>query len=301
MNHYLLLLLLCTIILYMSQTTMSQTTTRNKLEFRDLWTSHPDEMLISFFKFILCDVINQYDKIYIYSVFGNTNHDININNLHIQYSGESYFNDPSKYDINFIPSMESENVILNPLAVIYMYGLEKRGMLNLTSRRLTLKKYFCAFVVTNCADNERLRFFVELTKYKLVHSCGKCRNNIDHEIPQVDTQEYFDYLSQFKFMICFENKSQVNYFTEKLVNAYNGGTIPIYYGCPQVSEWINLKSIIYIPSEDQFQTAISKIIQLDTHDDLYRQMFNEPLFKDGKIPKELDIYNIRNKVNQFLL
>ena len=39
-------------------------------------------------------------------------------------------------------------------------------------------------------------------------------------------------------MICFENTSKPNYFTEKLVNAYYSGSIPIYWGDPNISKYI---------------------------------------------------------------
>lgn len=46
-------------------------------------------------------------------------------------------------------------------------------------------------------------------------------------------------LSNYKFNICFENaQGYKGYITEKIFDAFRAGSIPIYFGCPNISEHI---------------------------------------------------------------
>ena len=170
-----------------------------------------------------------------------------------------------------------------------------------TPRQLTKKSEFCLFSVSNCSCEERNNFFKELSKYKKIDSCGTCMNNTDKCPGNHEDPEYFKFMEKYKFIICFENKSQPNYFTEKLINAHYGKTIPIYWGCPNVSDYINMDAILYLPhkfTKLDVDQLIEKIKFLDNDEFAYNQMYEQPLFK--KIPEEFDINKISEKVQKIL-
>ncbi len=46
-------------------------------------------------------------------------------------------------------------------------------------------------------------------------------------------------LSQYKFSICFENaKNYSGYITEKILDCFLAGTVPVYQGAPNIKQWI---------------------------------------------------------------
>lgn len=48
-----------------------------------------------------------------------------------------------------------------------------------------------------------------------------------------------DVLQQYKFSICFENSNiYYGYITEKLFDCFASGTVPVYYGAPNVGDYI---------------------------------------------------------------
>jgi hypothetical protein len=145
------------------------------------------------------------------------------------------------------------------------------------------KKYFCTFIVQNGGVHERNKFFTLLNQVKAVHSCGPYMNNTGVCAPKGDA--YFPFLQKFKFMICFENTNKTNYVTEKIMNAYCGGCIPIYWGTPQVLEWFNPEAFLYLEdtSEQGMQALIAKIMEIDTDPVKYEHMRCQPLIK-GTIP-----------------
>ena len=288
----------------------------NKIILKSFWDSlytHPDYIHFKeYFTLLFEDVLNKYDEIHIYSIFGpppNENEkDLYQNILFVQFSGESYYKACSLFDLSLIPAIESVDPLVVPLALAGQYLHIHNFWSILTQPRIyendiSIKNKFCSFVVSNGSAPERNKFFEILTQYKHVDSSGKFKNNTGYLPPDFDTLPYFQFISQYKFSICFENSHIDNYFTEKLVNAYMGKAIPIYWGCPQVPDFINLKAIIYIPeyTQEHVEKAFHRIIELDNDPIKYKEVYEQPLFIDNKIPDILDIKLIKNKITHALI
>jgi hypothetical protein len=50
--------------------------------------------------------------------------------------------------------------------------------------------------------------------------------------------------SEYKFSICFENLSYQGYVTEKIIDCFNAGVIPIYMGAPNINDFVPKNSFI---------------------------------------------------------
>jgi len=224
--------------------------------------------------------------------------------LNVAFSGEVYFDDPMRYDLNLVMDETSigARIVYTPLFAVGSYELNLWDAYE-RPRIKCMKNKFCAFVVSNPKAPLRNAMFHILSRYKRVDSWGAVFNNNGGITAPHDYQEYFAFLSSYKFMLCFENASNPWYITEKLYNAWLGGTIPIYWGCTQVKEFLNPKAFLYL--EDETQESIDKLIQqvieLDNDDDKYNAMFNEPLFKEGGIHPAFDTDNIRKQIRQILI
>jgi hypothetical protein len=55
--------------------------------------------------------------------------------------------------------------------------------------------------------------------------------------------------SGYQYAIIIENCRQNNYFTEKLMDCLLTKTIPIYYGCPNISKWFDTTGWMILDSE----------------------------------------------------
>jgi hypothetical protein len=51
-------------------------------------------------------------------------------------------------------------------------------------------------------------------------------------------------LKQYMFTICIENEQTLGYFTEKIIDCFSAGTIPVYWGDPGIEEYFNKNGII---------------------------------------------------------
>jgi len=280
----------------------------NNIEYYNWWTN-PDssKMPTNSVKKLfteLCENLN-YDTIKIYSVFDwEESQPIKKNDktLLIQYSGESYYKNPEWFDINIIPTnIKDRNIVIMPSSYMYIFT-NNIDMSQLVKKReyIKNKSQFCLFSVSNDKCKERNQMFNELTKYKKVDSCGKYLNNII--APEADNiHEYLDFINKYKFMICFENTSISNYFTEKLINAYIGNTIPIYWGCPNINDYVNMDAILYLPpnyTEEDMKSLINKISYLDNNEEAYKKKYESIFFKDSKIPDEFNLHKIKDKIQK---
>ena len=219
------------------------------------------------------------------------------NTLYVQYSGESYGANFDLYDINFVPDLNIKNNILFPFGAFYAITRKMDMSVFLNKRIMEPHSKFCLFSVSNPSCEQRNQFFQNLSLYKQVDSCGKVFNNMD--CPSgYDNKEYIDMIGQYKFMICFENVTKENYFTEKLINAYYYKTIPIYWGCPNI-DYINLDSILYLKPdythEDEMK-LIDTIKMLDNDDAAYKKKYESIFFKNG-LPDVFSVDKLREKVN----
>jgi hypothetical protein len=82
--------------------------------------------------------------------------------------------------------------------------------------------------------------------HKLRHEVIKIyRNHIDvygrgYNPVKIKTEALKDYM----FSIVIENTKKDYYFTEKLIDCFRTGTIPIYYGCPSISNFFDMSGVI---------------------------------------------------------
>lgn len=53
-------------------------------------------------------------------------------------------------------------------------------------------------------------------------------------------------LAPYRFSIAMENAVLDNYFTEKILNCFAVGTIPIYYGAPNIGDYFNMDGIVML-------------------------------------------------------
>lgn len=239
--------------------------------------------------------------------FGNNN--VHYNNkrcIKIFYTGEN--ERPSSYAYHYAISfdhIDDGRHYRLPLYVIYDYDNQHRNVVNSKTvnregEDLT-KKFndkFCSFVVKNGACEKRNYFFHRLNEYKKVDSAGPLFNNVGYVLERGENSvaAKMSFLKDYKFNLCFENSSYPGYATEKLYEAYMGGTVPIYWGSTTIECDFNPKAFLNwhdYQDDDQFFNAI---VELDQKPELYEAMYLEPLFKNWKEPynKYMDMERFRN-------
>jgi len=103
--------------------------------------------------------------------------------------------------------------------------------------------------------------------------------------------EFLEVLNNYKFIICFENSIGDGYITEKIFNCFLAKTIPVYFGAPNIENFINKESFIHIKTQEDFENAYEKMKQLKDNEEKYNEFINkDKIYKD---------YNDENFIEEF--
>jgi hypothetical protein len=94
-----------------------------------------------------------------------------------------------------------------------------------------------------------------------------------------------EFQKDYKFSIAFENSRKEGYVTEKIIDAWAAGTIPIYWGNTQIANEFNPKAFINVFDFDSIDDCIKYVKKVDNDDELYLSMQREPIFNDDSLSK----------------
>lgn len=226
------------------------------------------------------------------------------NKLHILYGPEpNYPKDEDDIVIGGLDESLYPNCINIPLFISYLYC---NNFLDKCINRPILTKVpskFCCWIVSNDKCIERNLIFHVLNSYKKVDSVGMAFNNTGFLLTESwGSQGFFNFISQYKFVICGENTKIDQYITEKIFHGYLAHTIPIYYGsdyCKKIfdsNSYINLETIDTV----SYEIFLNKIIEIDNNDRKWLAMANSPVFINNSLPEELQMNNLKKKVAKLL-
>lgn len=156
---------------------------------------------------------------------------------------------------------------------LHNHGYEQPIPINqlLYPRKLDMqqKKEFCALIAGN-PEGLRINLFHSISKYKQVHGYGNMFN-------AALRKSKFEILPEYKFCLCPENSIYDGYVTEKLIDAYAGGCVPIYSGDRSVDEDFNGYAYINYMDKRNMDFTVSWVHQMDTDDLLYQTIYEQPL------------------------
>lgn len=148
------------------------------------------------------------------------------------------------------------------------------------------KKKFCNFVVSNGnAMSIREEFFERLSEYCKVDSGGRYKNNLEDGKP---VKNKLEFQKQYRFSLAFENSCLEGYITEKIIQAWAAGTIPIYYGDSHIAEEFNEKSYIDVSKFPSIEEAVTYIATINENMEEYMRMVREPIFTEEQLKNQPD-------------
>ena len=155
-------------------------------------------------------------------------------------------------------------------------------------------KLFGYCISADRGDNPRKTFIDQFTKhYSKTYALGRysheksIRERVNDKWMDEKLQEKY---SEFKFILAAENEIIDGYLTEKIINAYSSGAIPIYIGDSNYAKKIfNPKSFICVSDFNNHEECIKYIINLS--DNELESYYKEPIFtyeKESEIFREVD-------------
>ncbi|QSA96821.1 glycosyltransferase family 10 domain-containing protein [Methylococcus sp. EFPC2] len=213
--------------------------------------------------------------------------------IRIFWTGENVIPDFNLFDyaFGFSPIVFSDRYFRCPNYVFYdsfKFLLEKRP----TQELAIENKRFCNFIYSNSNCHPyRDNFFRRLSEYKRVDLAGGHLNNIGFR-PEAAYSPRWEagklaLQRQYKFSIAMENSSTLGYTTEKIVQALASGTIPIYWGNPEIANEFSPECFINCHDFITIDDVIDRVVEIDTNDQLYHSIVRKPFFDEQSIGPSL--------------
>lgn len=266
----------------------------------------------------IVDNVNPDVLIFSDALFGNRNQFITSARHRIFYTGENSewlgtnLSD-YEYDTAFtFDHREDERHIRLPLWMLNIHYLSTRygyTLDDLVTRSSPIRsdlstRKFCGYVQRNPDCFYRNRAFDRISaEVSQIDAGGPHKNNIGYVIPRDDKGilRKFEWLQNYKFSLAYENSSTPGYATEKILEAYVGKTVPIYWGSPTIEMDFNQAAFInrhaFVTEED----FINEIKRVHSDANRYEEYYSQPLmtlYHKAKYSNQL--IKIRNRLKEIL-
>jgi len=140
---------------------------------------------------------------------------------------------------------------------------------------LKSKKHFCNFIYRHQSSHGiREKLFLTLNEYKPVISAGSHLNNTGSKNGCTWAEKY-EIVKDSKFTIACDSIEYDGFVTEKIIQAFDNLSIPIYFGNKRIDDEFNTNAFIWCRNESEFESTIERIKYIDSHDDEYIKMLSQ--------------------------
>ncbi len=257
-----------------------------RINFSDFWDDFdPNDNFIMTALGKHFDVILSDDPDFVFcSNFGNRH--LKYRCVKIYYTGENLCPDFNlmDYAMGFQPISFSDRYLRLPLYVLYEeacnLALQKH---NLAPDYDPDSKKFCNYVISNAiSDPARGEMIALLDSYKKTDSGGKYKNNVGGPVADKIAFE-----KNYKFTMCFENSSAPGYTTEKIMEGFAGGTVPIYWGNPDIASEFNPEAFINCHDFDSFAEVLKEVKRLDQDNEAYLKKLRAPILSRQSLAQKI--------------
>jgi len=251
-----------------------------KVWFSDFWSGFIPEKS-EFFRWLNLLSPTVLDRsnpdLLICSVFGNDWMNFTCRKLWYTYERMPPFPQLFDFSMSFEPDNAS-NLYLPMIRIWPGYGdlfLERDIDVVTWKRRKTVN-----FIYSNKDPKFRNELFHGLNNSVGVYSGGSAFNNVGGQVTDKSA-----FLSNHNFTIACENVRWPGYVTEKILDAWCAGTVPIYAGDTEWRGWLNPQAALVWEKNNQLDSIIQNTRLLLEDFDAYRAMYRSPIFPENKEPQ----------------
>lgn len=133
-----------------------------------------------------------------------------------------------------------------------------------------------AYVQSSCdTPSGRDEYVSELMNHIDIDSYGLCLQN--RQLPEflrdrqkMKDEDFLRILAKYKFVLAIENAVCLDYITEKLWKVLQVGSVPVYFGAPNVGQWLpNQMSAILIEDFESPKDLAKHLKEVHGNDDVY--------------------------------
>lgn len=169
------------------------------------------------------------------------------------------------------------------------------------------KERFMIYANSNCVQYREtaLAYFTDLGVVDIAGACNGSKsprrqpNSInvapapDH-VRDASWRENSKVMGTYRFCIAMENRYADGYISEKILNAFLGGCLPIYYGDRGVFDIFNKDAFVYYDIHNP-QEALDRVRYLDSNRAAYDEVMAQPILARGNLTVE-DYFSLSDDI-----
>ena len=223
----------------------------------------------------------------------------------ILWNGESFnLNSSPKNSSNVLifSSVEKSDFKIPYAFHAFVEYKERKLWLKYKRNNIPDRKKLFGYCISNDRDVSERKLFIDQIGKKTnnVYSLGKYIG-VGHNQERINgmwsSEDLQVKYSEFKFILAAENRIKDGYVTEKIINVFSSGAIPIYIGDSQYAKKIfNPKAFICVNDFESIQDCITFVLSLT--DKMLEDYLNEPIFNNTDeseiFTKLYDVNSIKN-------
>lgn len=218
----------------------------------------------------------------------------------VMFSGEPRFRDEfARYTIDCRFRGHSDHLRL-PL---WAYLLLRTEELPTSLETVPQASKFCNFIYSNDRCQVRNAFFEMLNAEMRVDSLGSVMSNAAD--PRLSAcghsgwrETKIDVLRDYRFTIAFENHEILGYTTEKMVDAWLAGSVPIYWGNPAVALDFPIEGCLSLYEAGSMTRLVDQVMEAEREPERYVQLQAANPFRTGAAQQRLEKY--RSDLSSFI-
>ena len=214
---------------------------------------------------------------------------------------ENYWNKSKKPYVYWSGESMTPNSNPNAIKSIYLLSTTETNVKNLIynpfilhsphinlSRKYsnTDRKYFLAYCNSNRIPERETIFnlFVMKKGTDLCHALSKCCGNYPETKKESPKGEWYDHdiidiYKDYTFVIAMENKCKPGYVTEKILNAFYSGAIPIYWGSKNIDDFFNTNAFINANKFNSFFDCVNYVCNMSQEEII--KMSREKIYNES--------------------
>jgi Glycosyltransferase family 10 (fucosyltransferase) C-term len=203
-------------------------------------------------------------------------------------NGEAYNDQRAEriYALGYLADSNRSIQVLGAAQVLMDYGPESWENLFFHKPINTSRQRFMIYAASHCV-RYREEAVYHFSQIKVVDQGGRCGGRSGSNLKKASQfqknkkwQSNHDLFRGYRFCLVLENSSVKGYITEKILNAFLGGCVPIYYGTQDVFEVFNKDAFIFYDINNP-QPAIEKVAYLEANRTAYDEILTQPALANG--------------------
>jgi len=171
--------------------------------------------------------------------------------------------------------------------------------IDLNLQNIYMRPKIAAYIASYSPEHRDQMFkaLKKLDTNNLIDSLGKSNKTVTYELYSSHWKDTIDIYKNYKFVLAMENINEEGYITEKIMNVFFSGAIPIYWGTDYIKRIFNPESFIYVPDFASYNDCAKYVFELSSNPTKLLKMQQAEKFNKNLSANDIDYSKYYNEIS----